>query len=255
MHGCLSPFSGDGRSKPSTRDDAGYEDDGEASDVPSLDFVSSRGPSDGESDAAYSSTKSGKKTSKEMTEDRLKRKFILDGVCCDFLSHGYFRANPRIQCVRKPYNAIKDPMTGKYFENEHVVALCNKTGQLDYKDPNYRGVAIEGPIEERAYNIGEFHWTLRERNRHGCGRAYETYKGIDLYYDLPKQLSRRTFEQEVFRWKQLVIPGYMRYGPPNLEAVPEEEPADNTNAPKVHTSQFSLSLIICSLKMAQTQKR
>ena len=172
--------------------------------IPEFDSLPSRS---GDSDA--SSRYAGKKPINQIErEDRLKRRFILDAVCVAHLSHGHFYTNPKIQCVRSPYNAIKDPNTGRYFENEHVVRLLNKTGQLDYKEPRYRGVAIEGPYEDRAYNIAEFHYFLAHRNRHGCGRAYETYKGIDLYYDLPKPTTRRTFEDEVEMWKRMTIPGY-----------------------------------------------
>ena len=63
-------------------------------------------------------------------------------------------------------------------------------------------------------------------NKHGCGRAYETYKGIDLWYDLPKPISRRTFAQEINRIKELVIPGRWPYTGRNafLEWVEQPKP-------------------------------
>ena len=207
------PFDDDPRTRRSgsqNKEDARDHDHAHPSDeerVPGFDSL----PSQSGDSQPY--RYAGRKKLRQLErEDSLKRRFILDAVCVAHLSHGHFYTNPKIQCSRRPYNAIKDPNTGKYFENEHVIRLLNKTGQLDYKEPRYRGVAIEGPYEERAYNIAEFHYFLDKRNRHGCGRAYETYKGIDLYYDLPKPTTRRTFKDAVETWKRLVIPGY-RNGP------------------------------------------
>lgn len=174
-------------------------------------------------------------------EDRLKKRFILDAVCVAHLSHGHFYTNPKIQCVRKPYNAIKDPFTGKYFENEHMIRLLNKTGQLDYKEPRYRGVAIEGPFEDRAYNIAEFHYYLYHRNKHGCGRAYETYKGIDLYYDLPKPTTRRTFEDEVEMWKRMVIPGYRTDPKDKIMGMQYEDDKVSLRKSSINTGKSSFS--------------
>ena len=105
-----------------------------------------------------------------------------------------------------------------------MISMCHKTGMLDRDDPDYRGVAIEGAYEERANYIGEFHYILSRRNKNGSGRAYETYKGIDLFYDLPKQISKRTFEQEIQRMKELVVPGRWPHNNKEVVWVEREKP-------------------------------
>nr|AAW25284.1 SJCHGC05617 protein [Schistosoma japonicum] len=101
----------------------------------------------------------------------LERQFILDCIAVRQICDDYAKTNPKHGSIIPPYNGQLDPYAKSYFESVNIQKILEKTGQTP------PGTSIEGPIADRFIINGAPTEYIRQRNKNGCGRSPETWRG------------------------------------------------------------------------------
>ncbi|OAF71408.1 hypothetical protein A3Q56_00809 [Intoshia linei] len=109
---------------------------------------------------------------KERTLDKKEKGFILDGVAIDNVCKSYFNVNPKLGNAIPPYNSQKDHFCKTYFDSSTVKRVLTQNDQNENL-----GNSIEGPMEDRFSTSGPGFKYFSTRNKNGCGRSTDVYKG------------------------------------------------------------------------------